>query len=128
SDSEQITKVNKTLGNNSVSSQTSVASAAIAVGVEVGYDFFALSPYMRQHHEKLQVFGRYDYYDSMYKTQGSVVDNPCWGRQKITFGLNYSPLKDIVIKAEWSNRLFKSQFNNEPTISIGITYCGFFKL
>ncbi len=128
SGSEEITRINKTLGNNSVSPQTSVASDAISVGVEVGYDIFSQIPYMRQHHETLHIFGRYDYYDSMYKTQGSVVDNPCWGRQKITFGLNYSPIKDIVVKAEWSNRLFKSQFNNEPTISLGITYCGFYKL
>ncbi len=128
SDSEAITKANKTLGNNSVSSQTSVASDAIAVGVEAGYDIFSQIPSLRKKAEKLYVFGRYDYYDSMYKTEGAVVDNPCWGRQKITFGVNYYPIRDIIIKGEWSDRLFKSQFNNEPTISLGIAYSGFFKI
>ena len=61
------------------------------------------------------------------KTEGAVVDNPCWERQKITLGLNYKPMKDIVIKAEWSERLLKSQFNNEPTVSLGVAYSGFFK-
>ncbi len=128
SDSEQITKINKTLGNNSVSSQTSVASDAIAVGIEAGYDIFSQIERMRAKKEQLYIFGRYDYYDSMYKTEGSVVDNPAWGRQKITFGFNYKPIRDIIIKGEWSERLLKSQFNNEPTISLGIAYSGFFKI
>ena len=128
SNSEQITRINKTLGNNSVSSQTSVASDAIAVGIEAGYDIFSQIGTLRSHDRKLYVFGRYDYYDSMFRTEGSVVDNPCWGRQKITFGVNYKPMKEIVVKGEWSDRLFKSQFNNEPTVSIGIAYSGFFKI
>ncbi len=128
SDSEAITKANKTLGNNSVSPQTSVASDAIAVGIEAGYNIFSQIPAMRDQQKKLYLFGRYDYYDSMYKTEGSVVDNPCWGRQKITFGANYYPIKDIVVKGEWSNRIFKSQFNNEPTVSLGVAYSGFFKI
>ncbi len=127
-DSEQITKINKTLGNNSVSSQTSVASDAIAVGVEAGYDIFSQIESLRAKKEQLYIFGRYDYYDSMYKTEGSVVDNPAWSRQKITFGVNYKPIRDIIVKGEWSNRILKSQFNNEPTISIGIAYSGFFKI
>ncbi len=126
SDSEQITKQNKYLGSNSVSPQTSVASDAIAVGAEAGYNFFSQIAKMRNKNQKMYVFGRYDYYDSMYKTAGSVVDNPCWSRQKITFGLNYMPIEQIVIKGEWSKRLFDSQFNDEPTLSLGIAYSGFF--
>jgi len=127
SDSEKITKINKTLGNNSVSSQTSVASDAIAVGIEAGYDIFSQISSLKGK-ENLYIFGRYDYYDSMFKTQGAVVDNPCWERQKITFGVNYKPIKDIVIKGEWSDRILKSQYNNEPTLSIGIAYSGFFNI
>ena len=56
----------------------------------------------------------------MLKTEGSVVDNPCWGRQKFTVGLNYHPIDEIIIKGEYSYRLFKSQFNDEPTLSLGI--------
>lgn len=128
SDSEAITKANKTLGKTSVSPQTSIASDAIAVGLEAGYDVFSQLPSQQGKGRKLYVFGRYDYYDSMYKTQGAVVDNPCWSRQKITFGLNYKPINDIVVKGEWSNRIFKSQYNNEPSISLGIAYSGLFKI
>ncbi len=128
SNSEDITRINKTLGNNSVSPQTSVASAAICASIEAGYDIFSQIHYMRRHKEQLYIFGRYDYYDSMFRTQGSVVDNPCWSRQVLTFGVNYKPIKEIVVKAEWQDRLFNSQFNNEPTISIGIAYSGFFQI
>lgn len=128
SDSEVITRLNKTLGNNSVSSQTSVASNAMAIAVEAGYDIFSQIKWMRAKNKKLYMFGRYEYYDSMFKTQGGVIDNPCWERQKITLGFNYKPISDIIIKGEWSNRIFKSQFNNEPTISLGIAYSGFFKI
>jgi len=35
-------------------------------------------------------------------------------------------LPEIAIKAEYSNRLLKSQYNNEPSFSIGVSYEGFF--
>lgn len=125
-DSEQITKINKTLGKGSVSPETSVASDAIAVAIEAGYDLFSQIHPMKKAGQRLYLFGRYDYYDSMYKTQGSVVDNPCWGRQKMTFGVNYMPIKEITIKAEYSKRILKSQYNDEPAISLAVCYNGSF--
>ena len=125
-DSKEITQFNKTLGNNSVSPQTSVASDAMAVGFEAGYNVFSFFPQFAKGRQKMFVFGRYDYYDSMYRTAKGVVDNPCWGRQKVTAGINYRPIAPITIKAEWSKRIFKSQYNDEPQISLGITYMGLF--
>ena len=46
----------------------------------------------------------------------------------MTFGFNYYPMKEIVIKGEWSKRMFKSQFNDEPTVSLGVCYYGMFHL
>lgn len=125
SDSEKITRINKELGKNSVSPQTSVASDALCTAIEAGYNLFAQLPKMQ--FQEMFLFARYDYYDSMFKTQGSVIDNPCWSRQKVTMGINYRPIRDITIKGEWSNRIFDSQFNNEPSVSLGVTYCGWFK-
>ena len=42
-------------------------------------------------------------------------------------GLNYRPVKEIVVKAEYSKRFLKSQYNNEPAVNIGIAYEGFFR-
>ena len=46
--------------------------------------------------------------------------------QRMAVGLNYYPMKDIVVKAEYSKRFLKSQYNNEPSFSLGIAYAGFF--
>ena len=41
-------------------------------------------------------------------------------------GLNYYPVPQIALKAEYSYRKLKSQYNNEPSINIGVAYQGFF--
>ena len=41
-------------------------------------------------------------------------------------GFNYFPLPQIVVKGEYSTRLLKQQYNNAPSISLGIAYEGFF--
>ena len=64
----------------------------------------------------------------MFGTVASMTDEQEWSRQKVTFGFNYFPIKQIVIKGEYSNRLFKSQYNNEPTVSLGVAYSGLFHL
>jgi TolA-binding protein len=43
-------------------------------------------------------------------------------------GVNYYPIKQIVVKAEYSNRFLKKLYNNEPSINIGIAYEGWFDL
>ncbi len=126
SDSEAISKANKKQRKDSPSPKTDVASDAIAAGVEAGYDIFSQINALNRAGKKLYVFGRYDYYDSMFKTEGSIIDNACWKRQRIAGGINYYPMKRIVIKAEYSHRMFDSAYNNEDTFSVGIAYSGFF--
>ena len=111
---------------DSPSPKTPIASEAIAVGLEAGYNVLSFFKKDKNQPEALYLFGRYDYYDSMFKTEGSIIDNECWERQCITAGVNYKPMKELVIKAEYSHRIFKSQYNNENTLSIGIAYAGFF--
>jgi len=81
---------------------------------------------MEQKGQKLYLFGRYDYYDSMYKTEKGILDEQCWERQRVAAGINYYPIRNIVIKAEYSSRLFKKQYNDENTLSFGIAYSGYF--
>ena len=126
SDSEAITAANNNTRDDSPSPKTPIGSDAIATGIEAGYNILSFFPKFQKEDKQLFAFGRYEYYDSMYKTQGSVIDNECWGRQLVTGGLNYKPLKDLVVKANFSHRILKSQYNNEDTLSIGIAYTGFF--
>ena len=128
SNSLELSIANKASRKDSPSPKNNVAKNAIAMGVEAGYDFGSLMAPLHSRGQRLYLFGRYDYYDAMFKTVQNMTKEEEWGRQKITFGLNYYPIKQIVVKGEWSNRIFKSQFNNEPTVSLGICYCGMFNI
>lgn len=127
SHSLEITQANKTSRKDSPSPKNNVAEGALALGAEAGYNLFALSESPKLKSQQLFVFGRYDYYDSMFQTAGNMSKEMQWQRQKLTLGLNYFPIKQIVIKGEYSYRIFKQPFNNEPTISIGIAYSGLFE-
>jgi hypothetical protein len=127
SDSEEISKYNKSLTKNSPSPRTNIASDAIGTGLEAGYDVFPLLIQTSKEEKKqLFIFGRYEYYDSMYKTTVNITDNEWCGRQRVVAGFNYFPIREVVIKAEYSAGILKSQYNNENSISVGIAYSGFF--
>ncbi len=125
-DSETISKYNRGLGKNTPSPHTNVASDAICTGIEAGYDIFSQISEMVKQKQHLYLFGRYEYYDSMYKTASDISKNDWCGRQRIVGGVNYFPIKEVVIKAEYSAGLLKSPYNNENSISIGVAYSGFF--
>lgn len=127
SDSELITKYNMTMRKDSPSAQQPVASAAIAGGIEAGYDVFAPFARLAAKKQKLFVFGRYEYYDSMFDTEGSIQDYKWCARSRIVGGINYKPMNEIVVKCEYGVRLLDSRYNNEPSLSIGIAYTGLFK-
>ena len=131
SDSGKISEANAGLKGYGISPGTSVAKNAISAGIELGYDIFSQIPSLKDDGQKMYLFGRYDYYDSMHKmgvnTKGQkLLDEEQWKRQRIAFGVNYKPIKDIVIKAEYSNRLLDSKFNNEPSLALGVAYAGTF--
>ena len=126
-DSELITKYNMSMRNDSPSPKQAIGSDAISAGVEAGYNLFGIGNSDKLQSQSLYLFGRYEYYDSMYKTEGTIQDSAWCGRQRVAVGLNYRPISDIVIKAEYSIGLLDKAFNNEPSFSIGIAYSGLFK-
>lgn len=129
SDAALITRYNQSFSNDSPAKKRPVATSAISTGVEVGYDLFGwLGKKQQEKGRKFYLFGRYEYYDSMYKTEDAVTDYEEYGRQRIAFGVNYYPMKDIVLKGEYSLGILKSKFNNEPAVSLGVAYFGFFNL
>jgi hypothetical protein len=125
-DAQAISIYNRNLSNLSSSPRTNIASDAIAAGVEAGYDLFSQMAKLKRQHQKLYAFGRYEYYDSMYKTAKGMQDIIWCGRQRVVVGLNYFPLKEVVIKAEYASGILKAPFNNENSVSLGIAYAGFF--
>ena len=102
-----------------------VSKNAYAMGIEAGYNVFSQIDRMRQEDRKLYVFGRYEAYNPYASdTKGTAYDYTAVKRMAV--GLNYFPVPEIAIKAEFSNRFLKDIYNDEPSVNIGITYEGFF--
>ena len=102
-----------------------VSGNAYAMGIEAGYDIFSQIQSMRQQGERMNVFGRYEAYNP-YASDTKGVSYDYTAVKRMAVGLNYHPIKQIVIKAEYSQRFLKSKYNNEPSVNIGVAYEGFF--
>lgn len=121
-DSEALSKLNITMpktGKISLFPRDQVAETAFTWYTEFGYDFgnlisekFSLIPFMR-----------YEYYNSMQTTQGAVASDPRYKKDILTAGINYFPLKNLVIKADFSHRwVDRGIYHSENTFSIGVGY------
>lgn len=123
-DAAHISRFNMAMSKNSTSKRQEVASDVVIAGVEAGYDFFSLVPKLAR--QKLYVFGRYDYYDSMAKMESGTALQWC-KRNKISAGINWMPIPQIVVKADYTYGILDKKYNNEPAINLGIAYVGWFK-
>lgn len=129
SNSSAITAFNKAFPTHSgqdgsPSKHQPVAKNAYSIGIEAGYNIFSQVPSMRND-QKLYVFGRYEKYNSYASGTQKAAYEWC-DISRMALGINYYPIKEVVIKGEWSERILKDKYNNEPSINIGVAYCGWF--
>ena len=125
SDADRISEFNRGQSSTTPYKRTHVGKGAVAAGAEAGYDIFRLCPAVAARAGKLYLFGRYEYYDAYIPTANAPTYT--WTeRHRIAAGLNYYPLKQLVIKAEFSERFLHTGYNNEPSVSIGVAYAGMF--
>ena len=109
--------------NNAPYKKTPVGQSAVTYGAEAGYDILGLSDKIQ---DKLYLFGRYEYYDP-YIPASDQQDYTFTDVHRIAAGINWLPIPQIAVKAEFSERFRTERYNNEPSVSIGIAYMGFFK-
>ena len=119
---------------------SNIGSNALAYGIEAGYNVFSQIRALREKNAKMFVFGRFEHYNTMaagtYKAMYGYTK-----KYRCAVGLNYSPIKQITIKGEYSYRFFEKPdnnglaadsplyvqpYNNEPSVSLGVTYTGWF--
>jgi len=103
-----------------------VSKNAYAVGIEAGYDVFSQVKSLRDRQKQLYVFGRYEAYNP-YASQTKGTAYNYTDVKRMAFGVNYHPIKQIAVKAEYSTRLLKSIYNDEPSVNVSVAYEGFFK-
>lgn len=98
-------------------------SHACAFSFEAGYNIFSQIEKLRAANQKLYVFGHYEYYNSYI---GSKT-NKYTEKSIMAAGINYFPVPQIAIKAEYNYRNYvDKRYNDEPAINIGVAYEGFF--
>lgn len=117
--SEALSAANRNLSNNLDVKRTPVAKMAAGAYIEGGYNLLHLAKKDMKH--KLFLFGRAEWYDSMFRTAGQVTDNPRYSRQVYTLGFNYFPIKEIVIKTHYAYRLLGTK-ETEKTFSLGFGF------
>lgn len=118
-------KRNRT-ANEAPYDKSTVGQNAMAAGVEAGYDILPwFNPVDKE--QKLYAFGRYEYYDSFIPGPGQTDNVPYTAKHRIALGINWFPVPEIAVKAEWSHRFLPSQYNDEPSVSVGVAYMAFFK-
>ncbi len=104
-----------------------LADAAFCGGIEAGYDIFYYIPALHWKKQQLIPFVRYEYYNpmlrSVYKNSYAYTE-----KHRIAAGLNYYPIPEVVIKAEFSKRFLHAAYNDEPSVSLSIAYSGWFEL
>ena len=125
-DADQLKYVYNRLNSKSPYKHSAfVSKNAYAIGIEAGYDVFSQIQKLREDDQKLYIFGRYEQYNPYAcNTKGTAYDYTEVKRMAV--GVNYHPVHQIVIKAEYSKRFLKSLYNNEPSVNIGVAYEGFF--
>ena len=104
-----------------------VSGNAYAIGIEAGYDVFSQMESLRANNQQLYVFGRYEQYNP-YASNTNNTPYDFTEVKRMALGVNYHPIRQIAIKAEYSHRFLKSLYDNEPAVNIGVAYEGWFDL
>ncbi len=120
---DKLSKVNRTLSNNLNVKRTPIGSSALGWYIEAGYDVLSLFRKAKTSSHVLDVFARYDYYDTMASVEGTIFDNPRWERTTWTFGINYHVHPQLVFKSHYSlRRLATKDKNKENTLAVGFGF------
>ena len=117
--SEALSTANRNLSNNLDVKRTPVAEMAGGAYAEGAYDVLNLTT--KEEKTQLYVFGRYEWYDSMLKTVGTVSDNPRYERNIWTAGINYFPVPKVVLKAHYASAALGSG-EQDNTFAMGIGF------
>lgn len=122
---------NRLPGASPYSRLTPVAKNTLSYGAELGFNFgnvFSIAGC-----PTLIPFGRYEYYNPQKSVAKPYTPDNRLEVSKWMVGLNWFPLPNLVVKADYSmrqlgtNKVFgKGLYNSENEFSIGVAYVGWF--
>ena len=73
-------------------------------------------------------FVRYEYYNAQEKGEDNQVMDARLKTSMWTFGLNYRPIPQIIVKADYTTRrIGGGKYNSENEFALGVAFVGWFK-
>lgn len=125
-DSYQLNRVIAQMSSSTGYPRTTVGKSAVSYGAEVGYNIVSLFS-QKEKAPRIFPFARYEYYNTMEDVATGITADKRYKVSAFTAGLNYYPLPNLVIKADYTNRSIGSgHFNSENMVSVGFAYIGWF--
>ena len=119
---DKLSKVNRTLSNNLNVKRTPIGSSALGYCIEAGFDVLSIFR-TNKTSPVLDIFARFDYYDTMASIEGIIFDNPRWERTTLTGGVNFHLNSQLVFKSHYSvRRLATKDQNKENTFAVGFGF------
>lgn len=124
--SEEISRVNRSLPNALGVNRTAVGENAMGFFGELVYNVLYKNPLSENFDPSrpqkiMNLYIRYDFYDSMYNTSRNITDIAKWERSVYSYGISYGPITHFNLKAQHSVRLTGARSDNlEQTISLGM--------
>ena len=100
--SDIVSEVNRNLSRNLNAKGTPVGSEVLSYRAEAGYNvlsFFDIPDPWRA-----DIFARYAYYDTQYKTEGDVTNDGLWERTVYTGGVRVQVVEGVVFKGQYDRR------------------------
>jgi DNA-binding transcriptional MerR regulator len=114
-DGARINALNDLEGDNSVGSEQ---CGYYVVGA---YNVLSLANFSSQYAQYLAPFIRWEQYDTQAKVPSGFTRNPANDRNDLTIGLNYKPIPNVVMKAEYQ-RLDNEANSSENQFNFGLGY------
>ena len=123
-----VSQANRNLSNNLQVERTPVARSARGYFLEAGADAlelwrsgFGLYPQRHPGRQGIELYGRYDVYDTMREMDEGFFNNPRWDRETWSGGVNYKPHPRVALKSQYAHRILGTATENvEDTYSLGM--------
>lgn len=106
---------------NDFEGDDSVGSEQWGYYVVGAYNVLTLANFTSQYAQYLAPFVRWEQYDTQAKVPTGFSRNPENDRNDLTFGLNYKPIPNVVIKAEYQ-RLANEANESDNQFNFGLGY------
>ncbi|MCH7948894.1 MAG: hypothetical protein IH875_00245 [Candidatus Dadabacteria bacterium] len=106
---------------NDLEGENSVGSEQWGYYVVGAYNVLSLANFTSQYAQYLAPFIRWEQYNTQAKVPAGFFRNPANDRDDLTIGLDYKPIPNVVIKAEYQ-RLDNEANNSQNQFNFGLGY------